>query len=191
MQERLAKLISVLTSPFLVLAVFGIWTIGLLTVSATEFFRWAVPFFVFIVGIPLVAVLRGIKLGTIADLHIALREERTPPFIIAILSAVSLTAIYILLDAPHYLIALAVAVTVSGIVFGIITTFWKISIHAAAYTGSVLLTAQLVDLRYLYFLLFLPFVIWARYIRKRHSILQSLVATVVVGLCVLATLSLF
>jgi hypothetical protein len=191
MEERLARFISGLTSPFVVLSGFGLWVTALLTVGTADFLKWGMLFFIFIVGIPLFFIVLNMRLGTIADLHVTNREERRLPFLLAILSSLCLTAVYVLLDAPSKLIGLSVTFVVCGLVFGLITMFWKISMHAAAYTGSVFIAAWIIDFRYLWLLLLLPLVVWARYVRGKHSIPQSLAATLLVVLCIGASLSFF
>jgi hypothetical protein len=99
-----------------------------------------------------------------------------------------LLASYLWLEAPRAIIALAAALFVSGVMFGLITRFWKVSIHAASYTGGVAIVATLLHLNLWWLLLGLPVIVWSRYVRKRHDLLQSLVAAGLVIGCITGTL---
>jgi uncharacterized RDD family membrane protein YckC len=190
MNDKIAKFISGVSSPFVMVFVFGLRAIAVSVKSTHDFLVFG-GLCVFLVSLlPFFYILLQVKLGKITDIHVAVREQRAVPFVVATCGAVILTITYRLLNAPQNLVALAVALIVSGIVFGVISGFWKISIHSAAYTGAVIIVAFIVNFQLLLLLLFLPIIIWARLVRKKHSVLQSIIASLLNAFCVAATLSL-
>jgi hypothetical protein len=190
MKERLAKLISEISSPFLMVFVFGLWAVAGSVSTAKDFLIFGGLCILLISFLPFLYILLQIKLGNISDIHVAVREQRSGPFIIATCGAVILALLYHFLSAPKELIALAIALIVSGTVFGVISGFWKVSIHAAAYTGAVVIVAFIINFSLLWLLVLLPVIIWARLIRKRHSVSQAIVASLLNAVCVATTLSL-
>jgi hypothetical protein len=190
MKDDLAKLISGITSPFLMVFVFGLWAVSASTKSLHDFVLFGGLCIFFVSLVPFFYILLQVKLGRITDIHVAVREQRTLPFIIATGGAVILSIVYHLLNAPQSLFALAIALVVSGIIFGCISGFWKISIHAAAYTGAVIIVSFIINTNLLWLLLMLPLIIWARLVRKRHSISQAIFASILNAICVATTLAL-
>ena len=191
MKETVAKFVSGICSPFLVVIFFGLWAIAESVKTRHDFALFGGLQLLLVVGLPLLYILTHIKLGRITDIHVAVREQRVMPFVVATLGAIVLFVSYIQLDAPRQLIGLAAALIVSGVVFGIITQFWKISIHAASYTGAVIIISFVTHFHWLWLLTILPVIIWARLERKRHSPMQAIAACFVNAVCVSVALLLF
>lgn len=174
----LAKVISGVTSPFIIIPIVAAIITATFYTRVDDFLYWY-GIFLIPVLLPLLYVLYGVKQGTITDLHVADREQRKVPFMLAVIGAVIMLFLYWWLDVFVMLQYMAVALLVSGIIFIVITRVWKISIHTATYTSSVLLMTYLLDPRFLWMLLALPIIIWARLQRKRHTLMQALAGVVV------------
>lgn len=182
-KDKAAKLISGLFSPFLVIPVFGLLAIAALS-AHDNFILWSLLFLILTVLSPFIFIYTSVRKGEITDIHVAIKEQRAKPFIISTLGAVILAVIYWKF-APH-LFDLALTLMISGLVFAIISHFWKVSIHAAAFTGGVMiLSFTRGNPEYLWLLLILPIIVWARIIRDRHTLAQSVMAAVLIALCVL------
>lgn len=190
MKDQLAKIVSGLSSPFLMVGLFGLWSVADSVQSFHDFILYGGLCLLLVAGLPLIYIFISIKLGIITDIHVAIREQRSMPFVVATVGAVILSLLYRYLGAPNQLFAIAVSLVVSGIIFGLITQYWKISIHAAAYSGSVIIVGFIVDQKFLWLLVLLPIVIWARLVRKRHSPSQAVVASILNAICVYITLTL-
>lgn len=189
--SQTAKVISGLASPFIVLSVFGILSILSLKQPVEKSLIQIFLYLALIVGTPLIYILISIRRGTITNLHVTLREQRPAPFVAATLGSLLVLIIYLTLKVPPALIAIAVSVLVCGIIFTATTVYWKISIHAAAYAGSVLIFSLVIqDFRFLLLELFLPIIIWARLQRKRHNIYQAIVAAALACLSIYLTFTL-
>lgn len=189
--NKLAKIISTISSPYLVIPLFGIPVTAYNSGSAVGFLGWYVLFILLAIGVPLAYVVWGVKTGRITDLHVMIREQRLAPLLLATAGAAALSVIYQLLGAPHELFVMALILTVNGLIFTPVSHSWKISIHASSYAGSVLIVAGLVSWAWLLLWLLLPAVIWARIKRDRHSLWQGLAAVMVASVSVLAMLYLF
>jgi membrane-associated phospholipid phosphatase len=130
-------------------------------------------------GFPYGLVLIGVRLWLLTDHHISRREQRPRIMAIALASAVAGLVVLRWLDAPRALFALLAAMVAGVAVALAITSFWKISIHAASAAGTVACLAILVSP---WWLLLAPLVVltgWARVEIRDHTPVQVLVGAIV------------
>ncbi|HUD20597.1 MAG TPA: hypothetical protein VMQ44_00840 [Candidatus Saccharimonadales bacterium] len=185
MKSKVAKIISGVFSPYVVIPIFGVLAIAALSWH-DHFILWSLLFLILTVATPVVYVLVSYKRGKISDIHVAVKEQREKPFIVSTLGAAVLfiTYYYFVPQLAH----LAEALVLSGVVFALVTKYWKVSVHAAAFTGGVMIVSFVWgNPNWLWPLLLLPVIIWARVVRERHNVAQSIAAAVLVGLCVFLT----
>lgn len=91
----------------------------------------------FAAGMPYAIMLLGIRRGRLSDRHLSLREQRPTMMIIGLVSVSIGLQVMVWLDAPREFLAL-VAAMVAGVGVALaISSFWKISIHAACAAGTV------------------------------------------------------
>ena len=128
--------------------------------------------FAFIFPILLFLYLR--KQGKIVDVDASVKEERTFPFLIAILFYVA--GIYILIKAQVNIITLAFWFCyISNTVFVIIINkYWKISAHMMGAAGPFAAICFVFGINAFPFILILLLVGWARIYLKCHNIYQVL-----------------
>lgn len=179
-----ARNISAITSPFIVIPILSMVVIGVYSATFFEALKWSVLFFAVGMLPTVLYIIHGVRTGHITDMHIRLRSQRTGPFVVAIASMATLTVMYNLLDAPQSLQSMVNTLIVTGVILGIITHYWKASIHAGTWVGGSIILADLVSTVWLYLLLFTPAIIWARRYRGRHSFWQGVVASLVVAVSV-------
>lgn len=119
--------------------------------------------------LPLILVVYMLKRGVISDFYANDRNERFLPFMATIVSYTMGTVALIAAGAPEQITALMACYIVNGIVLLLITTKWKISIHASGIASPVTALVYLLGTRLLpLFLLFLP-IAWARVELKAHD----------------------
>jgi hypothetical protein len=119
--------------------------------------------------LPLILVVYMLKRGIISDFYANDRNERFIPFMATILSYTMGTVALMVVQAPEQITALMACYIVNGIVLLLITTKWKISIHASGIASPITALVYLLGTRLLpLFLLFLP-VAWARVELKAHD----------------------
>ncbi|MBU6389294.1 hypothetical protein KGQ71_02140 [Patescibacteria group bacterium] len=188
MKVLLPKLISGISSPYLVIPVCFLWITGVFSPGFRQFFLWGSLFLLLSLLPVLTYVAIQVKRGKITDLHIMVREQRSLPFLIATFSSAVLVFLYIWLHVPDPIVRMAINLTANGLAFFAITKFSKLSIHAAALSGSVLQLAILVSYSWLWLLLVLPIVIWARVLRKRHTVWQASAAVLISSLVTILVL---
>lgn len=122
--------------------------------------------------LPLILVVFMLKRGIISDFYASERNERLIPFTATILSYMMGTLTLMAVNAPDQITALMACYIVNGVVLLLITTKWKISIHASGIASPVTALVYLLGTRLMpLFLLFLP-VAWARVELKAHDTKQ-------------------
>lgn len=178
--DRFAFFVSILSSPYLTIAAFGLWNISVYSPDFNDFLHRGALFLVFIIILPLLYVVFAMKAGAITDLHVTFRDQRGGPFIVALLGVMLLGELYHLQDTPRAIEVMTVAVAVSGVVFFVISKYWKISLHTSSLAGSIAATALLIDEKAWWLLLFVPVVIWARVYRRRHNMLQAVISFMII-----------
>jgi hypothetical protein len=119
--------------------------------------------------LPLITVVYMLKRGVISDFYASDRNERFLPFMTTIFSYMVGTVALMSVRAPEQITALMACYIVNGVVLLLITTRWKISIHASGIASPVTALVYLLGTRLLpLFLLFLP-IAWARVELKAHD----------------------
>lgn len=189
--DSLAFVISALASPFLVMPLFAVLITAHYAPDPGRFALWAGVAAFFSTGVPLAYIGISVRAGTITDIHVMRREQRSGPFVVALFSSGTGAAVLHLIGAPMQLVVLGLCIVVNGIAFALITLRWKISMHPSVYAASVLAAVFLLDARCAWLLAFLPAIIWARVRRTRHSAAQGVVATLLAGAITLAVLGAF
>ena len=189
--KTIAKIISAVTSPYLIIPIFSSLTIFHFSKNPQEFLLWLSILVIFVVMLPFGYVFILVWQKKITDFHVFLKEQRLVPFIVAIIGSIVLLMIYYLLKVPRELILMAIALTINGTVFGFASNYWKLSLHSATYTSSVLIFALLVNSFWIVLLLMLPLIFWARLVRGRHNIHQLIIAAIVSGAITTLIIELF
>jgi hypothetical protein len=176
--RRMARLVTEVMSPVVLLVVVTL-IVAVHSAGVVRGLALGLVAVFFAGGLPYGLVLIGVRRGLITDHHVSRREQRPPMMAIALASVAAGLLVLRWLDAPRALFAL-VASMLAGLVVGLaITSFWKISIHAAAAAGTVACLAILVSP---WWLLLAPLVAltgWARVEIRDHTPEQVLVGAVV------------
>lgn len=175
---RVARLVSEAMSP-VVLIVFVTLIVALHSAGRVRGLVLGLVVIFFAGGLPYGLVLIGVRRGQLTDHHISRREQR--PRIMAIALASVAVGLLVLrwLDAPHALFALVAAIVAGLAVTLAITSFWKISIHAAAAAGTVASLAILVSPWWLFLVPLVVLTGWARVAIRDHTPAQVSVGAIV------------
>ncbi|KKU43675.1 MAG: PAP2 superfamily protein [Berkelbacteria bacterium GW2011_GWA2_46_7] len=178
MSQKLAKIVSLLTNPALVVSICVVTIVGRYADSIEKFWQGS------LIGIGLLVV-PGIiysiyvwrKEGAV-DLDLTERHDRIVPLMLSTLGAVIGSFIVqsklqnaTFTEMSYILVTMLAALTV-------ITTVWKISLHAATIAGlSSLLVVYQGKWFVLGYLFLLP-VVWSRLTLKQHSPNQLIAGTI-------------
>ncbi len=183
-KDKLALLISVVLSPFVLAPVFLYILCVKFSASNQDFIRYLGITVFFSTVVPLLNACIAVKLKLISDIHVADLKQRKEPFIVGLISMLMGTGTLYLVKAPMEFIYLGVVMTATGIIFFLVSLYWKISMHLAIMTGMITTLAIMVDVQYGSALFLLPALIWARIHRKRHSFYQGLAGILLAFACI-------
>jgi membrane-associated phospholipid phosphatase len=133
---------------------------------------WAFLSLIFGMLIPSLYIHILFRNKVINDLHIPDKEDRIKPLIITVISNIAGFSILYILKAPLFLKAMSLITIILTVILGIITYFWKVSMHAAWITFIVVTFNVLFGRLMLFLLPLIPVVGWARVRIKRHTVSQ-------------------
>ena len=172
--ERLAKIISAVLHPFILLIpvlLAAIYASKLNLQSSLYFFAISVMLYFLI---PFVSFWYLVKRGKISSFEHEKREER--PAIYALITACWLAAAFVLyvLNAPKQMLFLILASAIVGVALTLITLRWKISIHAAFFTVFMLWAILVFGWIAAWLIIPLLLTVWARQKLKYHTMSQLL-----------------
>lgn len=170
-----------------VCAVAGLLIVAVRTAGGGAGAAWGGLASIFVAGLPMGFIARGVKAGRWSDHHVGEREKRAIPLLVAALSVALGAALLVFVHAPRELVALVVAMFVGLVVVLAITRWWKVSIHAAVAAG---LLAVMLVLFGAWALIGLPLLIgvaWSRTVLDAHSWAQVTVGSLA-GFAVAASL---
>jgi membrane-associated phospholipid phosphatase len=177
-RHHLARLVTEAMSP-VVLIVFVTLIVAVRSAGIVRGLALGLVAIFFAGGLPYGLVLIGVRRGQLTDHHVSRREQRPRMMAIALASVAVGLLVLRWLDAPRDLFALMAAMVAGLVVALAITSYWKISIHAAAAGGTVASLAMLVSP---WWLLLVPLVVltgWARVVIRDHTPAQVSVGAIV------------
>ena len=174
MRDKIAKLTSIIVNPFLVNATL-LLIISLKNADSTiEGVKW----FLISVAISIVPifiiVLYLVRHNRVDGLFINIRTQRDKVYIFSSVLMGTACAILFFLKAPVMLVALFVAIFVTGLAFACVNRWWKISIHVASIAAAVTALVVLYGSVAAWTILLVPLVAWARVKMEHHTLAQVL-----------------
>jgi membrane-associated phospholipid phosphatase len=117
--------------------------------------------------------------GKVGSLDLDLREERTKPFIVGVLSYTAGFITLHTLQAPPLITWLMFSSLTTTLLVQLITRWWKVSIHATGISGTVTAWAfQFGTVVYPFFLL-IPIVSASRVVLHKHTTGQVIVGSLI------------
>ena len=186
LSPRAARVITEVLSPVVLIVVVtlvvaidaaGLRGIGLALI--TIFFAGVLPY-----GLVLV----GVRRGLLSDHHVSRREQRPKVFAITLGSIGVGLLVLRWLSAPAELFALVAAMIAGVLVALVVSSYWKISIHAASAAGTVACLSLLVSPWWLALAPVVGLSGWARVVLHDHTPAQVW-AGIAVGAAVASAVS--
>ncbi|MEE1929528.1 hypothetical protein V1J52_15275 [Streptomyces sp. TRM 70351] len=138
---------------------------------------WGLFGALFAAVLPVLFITFGIRRGTWADRHLGVRQQRLVVMLFIIASVATGTLLMGLLGAPRPMIALIAAMVATLAVLMAITVAWKVSVHAAVSSGSVVLLALAYGPWLLAAYPLVALVGWSRVALRDHTPAQVLAGT--------------
>lgn len=189
--DRFAFAVSAAASPFLTIPAFMIvLTLGFAPLGSPQFFRWLGIALGCSVALPGAYILAQVLRGRISDVHVGERAQRSRPYLVALAGGVIGTIWLWRIGAPVPLVALGACMFANGLIFAVVSRWWKISVHSSVLSAGAVASYEVYGWHpWLWLpLAAVPVVIWARSRRGRHSPAQGIVAVVV---SIVVTLAVF
>lgn len=175
LKHTVALTFSALLSPYLVIPMGTVGIVATQPSSRRQLVLWVALAVFFSTMVPALYVAWGVLTKRITDIHVAEREQRGAPFILAIASSALGALVLWLVGAPSQVWALGVVTACNGIVMLLITSRWKISIHVAVLSATVLMAITTIpEVNPWPLLVLIPLLMWARHSRGRHSLWQGI-----------------
>jgi membrane-associated phospholipid phosphatase len=140
---------------------------------------WGLLASLFSAVIPYSMIWYGVRRGRLSDRHIGVREQRTKPLALGLLSVLIGLALLALLGAPREVIAIVVALFVGGLVVTVINHFWKLSVHASVAAGTMVVLVLVFGPILLATAVVVAAVGWSRVRLRDHTPSQVLAGTVI------------
>jgi membrane-associated phospholipid phosphatase len=180
MKTRVAHLISNTLNPFLVGMILILAICFESTSSIPDALKWAlIATALSMLPIFLLVIFLVIK-GRVDSVFANTRQQRTIIYLISLgLAAVDCVVLW-LLGAPHTLVISFLTALIAGTLLMIINFWWKISLHTAAITALVTILITLFGYPFLISALLVPLVMWSRVRLGHHSLLQTVMAAILV-----------
>jgi len=147
--------------------------------NITKALGWAFLSLIFGMLIPSLYIHMLFRNKVINDMHIPDKEDRIKPLIITAISNITGFFILYILKAPLFLKAMSLTTIILIVILGIITYFWKVSMHAAWITFMVVTFNVLFGRLMLLLLPLIPIVGWARVRIKRHTVNQVISGSII------------
>jgi membrane-associated phospholipid phosphatase len=187
LRVQFARYISTILSP-IVISLPAIVLVGLYHSQAPSSLLFAAIAIFFLSVGPMIYIAIGVGLGKFTDVDVSVRSQRVGPFIFGISS--SLIGFFILqvMHAPYNLATVLLATVIAGLIFMVITFWWKISMHASSISGTITFLAVLYGKIVLPAFLLVALVGWSRVVLKRHTAMQVTIGAILSAVITLAIL---
>jgi hypothetical protein len=178
--QSMAFALSALLSPYLVIPIGTTAIVASVAVSRKEWLIWTLLSVLFSTVIPALYVVVQIWRGKITDVHVMEREQRGGPFLIAIISSALGALVLRRLGADVRVWGIGAVLAANGVALLTISRYWKISMHVAVLSATVLAATIMIEGVSLASLAWMiPALIWARLTRGRHSLWQGVAGCVI------------
>jgi len=146
-------------------------------VTRQEALLWLAILAMFVTVLPVLCIGILFRYAKVSDWHLNSKEERLLPLCLTLGSMVIGTGTLYYIEAEPQIIWVGIAYIANSVVFSAITPMWKISFHSSVATGCITVLVMLVHPQFAWLFLLIPLIAWARVYRKRHTLLQTVLGS--------------
>lgn len=173
MLKNLARLISFLSSPFVLLLPTPFILVLKETGDIFYSLKWTFFSYIFLFSV-VFFVLLGMLLGFFSDYDVSKKEERPKLFAFFGIMTFLYLGSLILLNGPKILYLVIFGIILGVLVISIVNNWIKASIHTATVSAFSLSLVILFGFMFIPALLLIPAMAWARVKIKKHTPLETL-----------------
>ncbi len=190
MNFSLARFVSFIFNPLLILTVLPYFLVYKSTNNVNSALLWTVYTAVFLFAIA-VFIFVGVRRKIFTDWDVSVRKQRPVLFsFFLILGVIYLLGLF-LFQAPRILFIVTTSLLVGVLVVSAINIKIKASLHVATVAALILGIVLGLGGYYIFLLLVVPLVGWSRVKLKRHSVSETVVGGVVGSLLLLGIYAFF
>jgi membrane-associated phospholipid phosphatase len=131
--------------------------------------------------LPVLIIGYMVKTGKTTTMDIPERSKRIVPFGIFSLIYLITFIVSVSVGLPGVFNAVLFAIFANTLLYGVITLWWKISIHCAGIAGYLSATTLILGHRHLILWLIVPILCWSRVRLKAHTSLQVIAGAILGG----------
>ena len=190
-KKHIARLTSIIVNPFIV----HIIMILIISFKSADSTAEGVKWFLISVAISTVPVfiivLYLVRHNRVDSLFIKVRAQRDKVYVLSSVLLGIACAVLFFLRAPVILLAVFVAIFITGLVFACVNRWWKISVHVASLAAAVTALIFLYGSVAAWAILLIPLVAWARVEMEHHSPAQVLAGGMLSSLILLSVFLFF
>ncbi len=174
MLKNLARFVSFLSSPFILLLPSPFILVFKETGNITYSLKWTFFSYIFLFSV-VIFVLLGMLLGFFSDYDVSKKEERPKLFAFGGIVSFLYFGSLIILSGPKYLYFVIFGIILGVLIISIINNWVKASIHTATASAFSLSLVILFGYKFIPVLLLIPAMAWARIEIKKHTPLEAFV----------------
>lgn len=179
-----AQTISKFTSPTILSVIILLLIAFTKSKNLSESIEWVAIILLFFVFIPVVYVLvktsrSGNQTKSLVELNKFLKQHPADILILALSLGLPCLLILRFFEAPAILISTIVALLAGSIVTSLFNLFYRVSFHLTGITVLIIMAAQTWGRPYLFLLLAIPLISWAKFKIRDHTIPQLIIGTIV------------
>lgn len=174
MSKNIARIVSILLSPPIILLPAPFILVFKKTHDLMTSLKWTGLSDVFLLAM-ITFVIFGTYKGFFSNFDVSIRTERPKLFLAGAIVGILYLSTLTLLSAPRVLTILVLGILLGVIIIGILSRWFKTSIHTATISSFSLSMVILFGINYLPVFLLIPLVAWARVKLKKHTPAEVLV----------------
>lgn len=183
-KKRIANLTSDILNPILLGLVLIVLFSFAVASGTLEAIKWSL-ILIAVSILPIYLILfYMVRKGKIDNIFTVVRKQRTMIYMVGGICGVVACLVLILLEAPPELVAAAVAGLSAAVIYLCVNLWWKISLHTAFVSASVVLLVILYGWVAMVSIVLLPLMFWSRVELKRHSPAQVVAGAILAALIV-------
>lgn len=171
-----ARILSDLFNPIILLFPVPYLLVYRSTQDAAYSFRWAFFSWLFLLLIAVI-IIYLVRRRVFTDMDVSRREQRPLLFLLSGILTFVYCFFVFLLDGPRVLMVTALGVMIGILLFSLINTRMKASIHVATVSAILFAVGLVYSGVYLFLFLLIPLVGWARVKMHRHSVSEAVVGS--------------